>query len=278
MSTDEIAPIAIERMGIEALIPYSNNARTHSDQQVAEIAASIKEFGFCNPVLIDPSNGIVAGHGRLLAARKLTDAGVTIKGPDGKPLDKGVVPCIRLGHLTDAQRRAYILADNKIALNSGWDEDLLRLEIGRLAEEGVEAGLAGFSDDDLKELKIGGAGGDGDETYTRKIEAPIYTPQGDKPDIKDLFNDEVTAKLISEIDGADVPDDVKAFLRRAAERHTVFNFRLIADFYAHSDEKVQGLMERSALVIIDFDQAIENGFVQMSKGMLALVESEAEGA
>ncbi len=101
----------IEKVAIENLIPYARNSRTHSDEQVAQIAASIKEFGFNNPVLIDESGSIIAGHGRILAARKL---------------GLSEAPCIRLSHLSETQRRAYVIADNKLAMNSRWDEDLLR--------------------------------------------------------------------------------------------------------------------------------------------------------
>lgn len=114
---------------VETLVPYVNNARTHSDAQVAQIAASIREFGFTNPVLVDGENGVIAGHGRLLAARKL---GMT------------TVPVIELSHLSPAQRRAYILADNRLALSAGWDEDLLRLELGALRDDGFDLGLTGF--------------------------------------------------------------------------------------------------------------------------------------
>ena len=102
---------------VSDLIPYARNARTHSDEQVARIAASIKEFGWTNPILIDCESGIIAGHGRVLAARKLG-------------LEK--VPTIELSGMTDAQKRAYILADNKLALDAGWDEELLRLEFEEL--------------------------------------------------------------------------------------------------------------------------------------------------
>jgi ParB-like chromosome segregation protein Spo0J len=111
------------------LIPYVNNARTHSEQQVLQIAASIKEFGFTNPVLVDGENGIIAGHGRVLAAKKLG-------------LDK--VPTIELKHLTKTQKKAYILADNRLALNSGWNNDLLALELGELKLEGFNLELIGF--------------------------------------------------------------------------------------------------------------------------------------
>lgn len=129
----------IEQVDIEKLIPYVNNARVHSDEQVLQIAASIKEFGFNNPVLIDKGNGIVAGHGRVMAAKKL---GIT------------VIPCIRLDHLTDAQRKAYIIADNKIALNSTWDKDLLMLEIDTLKELNVDLDLLGFDESELQTATI----------------------------------------------------------------------------------------------------------------------------
>lgn len=126
----------LEQVAIEALIPYARNARKHSDEQVAQIAASIREFGFNAPVLVDADNGIIAGHGRVLAARKL---GLT------------EVPCVRLSHLSDTQRRAYVLADNKLALNAEWDEEMLGLELSDLREVDFNLGLTGF---DIQSEKI----------------------------------------------------------------------------------------------------------------------------
>ena len=119
------------------LIPYVNNARTHSDAQVLQIAASIKEFGFNSPVLVDGENGIIAGHGRVMAAKKLN-------------LDE--VPTIELKHLTKTQKKAYILADNRLALNSGWDNDLLALELGELSDDGFDLDLLGFDVDELNKF------------------------------------------------------------------------------------------------------------------------------
>jgi len=127
----------LERIALDRMIPYARNSRTHSEEQVAQIAASIREFGFTNPVLVDAADGIIAGHGRVLAARKL-----------GLP----AVPCIRLGHLTPAQKRAYVIADNKLALNAGWDEDMLRVEFGELQDEGFDLALLGFDADELAAL------------------------------------------------------------------------------------------------------------------------------
>lgn len=128
----------------DSLVPYARNARTHSPEQVGQIAASIKEFGFCNPVLIDAEGGIIAGHGRVLAAQKLGRADV---------------PTITLGHLTETQRRAYILADNKLALNAGWDEEMLKIELEGLKTEGFDLALTGFDSHEV---------------------APISRPAGDK--------------------------------------------------------------------------------------------------
>lgn len=122
---------------VSELIPYARNARTHSDEQVARIAASIKEFGWTNPILIDGENGIIAGHGRVLAARKLG-------------LEK--VPTIELSGLTEAQKRAYILADNRLALDAGWDEEMLKLEFAELEKEGFELSKTGFSDEEINEM------------------------------------------------------------------------------------------------------------------------------
>jgi len=119
---------------VSDLIPYARNSRTHSDAQVAKLAASIKEFGFLNPVIVDGENGIIAGHGRILAAQKL---------------GLEAVPTIEAGHLSEAQRRAYVIADNRLALDAGWDDELLRIELGDLDAEGFDLSLTGF---DLGEL------------------------------------------------------------------------------------------------------------------------------
>jgi DNA modification methylase len=140
------------------LIPYARNPRTHTDVQVAQIAASIREFGWTNPVLVDGENGIIAGHGRVLAARKL---------------GLGRVPVIELAHMSEAQKRAYVLADNQLALNAGWDEALLRLELADLSELGFDLGLIGFADGELERLLAG----DGRTGLTEDDDAPALPEQ-----------------------------------------------------------------------------------------------------
>ena len=127
----------IEQLPTADLIPYARNTRTHSPEQVAQIAGSIREFGFTNPILIDSENGIIAGHGRVMAASKLGLA---------------KVPCIRLAHLTETQKRAYIIADNKLALNAGWDEEMLGLELSDLREVDFDLGLMGFDGGEIETL------------------------------------------------------------------------------------------------------------------------------
>lgn len=128
---------AIEYVGLDKLTPYARNSRTHSSEQVKQIAASIREFGFTNPVLIDDEGTIIAGHGRVLAAQHL-------QLPE--------VPCIRLGYLTETQRRAYVIADNKLALNADWDVDLLQLTIKELSDEQYDIALLGFNASELAQV------------------------------------------------------------------------------------------------------------------------------
>lgn len=146
----------IEHIAVERLIPYARNSRTHDDAQVAQIAASIREFGFTNPVLIDADDGIIAGHGRVLAARKLA-------------MDE--IPCIRLAHLSEAQKRAYVIADNKLALNAGWDEEMLGAEFGELANLGFDLSLTGFTQEEI------------DALTPQEIE-PGKTGEGAAPDVQ----------------------------------------------------------------------------------------------
>ncbi|CAJ7420042.1 DNA methylase N-4/N-6 domain-containing protein [Burkholderia pseudomallei] len=130
--------LSVEYRPVELLIPYARNARVHSDAQIAQIAASLREFGWTSPVLVDGENGIIAGHGRVLAARKL---------------DMSEVPVIELAHLSEAQRRAYVIADNRLALDAGWDKELLALEIADLDAMGFNVDLIGFTDKELMAYK-----------------------------------------------------------------------------------------------------------------------------
>ena len=129
--------IEVKYRKVEDLIPYVNNSRKHSDEQVAQIASSIKEFGWTNPILIDGTNSIIAGHGRLMAARKLK---------------MEEVPTIELSHLTDTQRKALVIADNKLALNADWDTTLLTIELDELLKDGFALDILGFNEQEIKTI------------------------------------------------------------------------------------------------------------------------------
>ena len=159
--------LAVEHWHIDRLIPFLRNARTHSPEQIAQIAASIAEFGWTNPILVGPDHVVIAGHARLLAARKL---------------GMSEVPVIVLGHLSEAQRRALVIADNQLALNAGWDEEMLRTELQALEKEGLDLELMGFSDEELSELLRDPdevVSGNTDEDAAPELQETIISAAGD---------------------------------------------------------------------------------------------------
>jgi hypothetical protein len=235
--------LTIKYLATGLLIPYANNSRTHTAQQIRQVSASIQEFGFTNPVLIDEDNGIIAGHGRVLAAELIG-------------LEK--VPTITLKGLSEAQRRAYVIADNQIALNAGWNKDNLRLEIMDLKKLDFNIKVIGFEISEIKSLFD-------EDKYSEKVEAPIYEPSEKKPDFNELYDSDKCFRLIKNIEESNISDNDKFFLTMAAYRHVSFNFENIANYYAHANKRIQGLMEESALVIIDYNKAIENGYVTFSQ-------------
>lgn len=157
----------VEYRKVEALIPYARNPRTHSDAQITKIAASIVEYGWTNPVLVDGDNGIIAGHGRLAAARKLG-------------LDQ--VPVIELAHLTTAQKRALVIADNRLALDAGWDEEMLALELAELSEAGFELALTGFENIEIDALLADAPSTEGEPAAQDGANADELDTTDDVPD------------------------------------------------------------------------------------------------
>lgn len=154
----------MQLISIAQLIPYQNNARTHSKEQINKLRASIREFGFVNPVIIDREYNVIAGHGRIAAAR---EEGIT------------EVPCVFVDHLTEAQKKAYILADNRMALDAGWDEDLLRVELEALEEMGYDLGLTGFDDKELAALFPAEEAKEDDFDVDAELQKPTFTKTGD---------------------------------------------------------------------------------------------------
>jgi hypothetical protein len=256
----------IELWPLDRLKPYSRNARTHSPEQVAQIAASIVEFGFTNPILVDSNDGIIAGHGRLTAAQ---DLGLK------------TVPVVVLDHLSERQRKAYVIADNQLALNAGWDTDLLQAEVMALSLADFNLDLLGFDDDIIADLidpegiDSNNENGSIDENpYTSKTDIPPYEITGPKPELASIYDDAKTIKLIKEIDASNLTEDEKHLLRAAAYRHVVFNFQSIAEYYAHSNAQVQKLMEDSAMVIVDIGKAIQEGWAKLSNELDSAYEQD----
>ena len=151
----------------DKLIPYVNNARTHSPEQIKKLRSSLREFGFVNPVIIDREYNVIAGHGRLMAAK---EEGIT------------EVPCVYVDHLTDAQKKAYILADNRMALDAGWDEELLAVEMQELQDLGYDLSMTGFDEKELADLFSDGTGSDAkddDFDLTAALEKAAFVERGD---------------------------------------------------------------------------------------------------
>jgi hypothetical protein len=234
-----------EKRKIKELVPYVSNPRQITDKQAKDLKESLDRFGVADPLVINTDNTIIGGHQR----KKILE---TLMGVDP---DYEIDVRVPERELSIDESRELNIRLNK---NMGeWDFEVLanNFDVDDLLEWGF----------DDTELDINLFPVEDEEKYTRNIEAPIYEPKGSKPPIKELYDDTKTNELISEIDNSDLPDDIKSFLRHAARRHTVFNYKKIADYYAHSNEAVQRLMENSALVIIDFDRAIELGYVKLSE-------------
>src|SRR5574344_2433975 len=151
---------------INKLIPYANNARTHSPAQINKLRASLREFGFINPIIIDRDYGVIAGHGRILAAKE-----------EGIP----EVPCVCADHLTEAQKKAYIIADNRMAMDAGWDEELLRVEIESLQGADFDIALTGFDEKDIAELFAGNDGDTQEDNFDvdGELKKPPVSKDGD---------------------------------------------------------------------------------------------------
>ena len=206
------------------------------------------------------SGFIVAGHGRLLAAEKL--------GLEQVPVDLQDFD-------NEADELAHLVADNRIAELAEIDRSSLADIIDRLDTGDFDLEFTGFDVPDIEELMTAAHPGEsnGDE-YTQKIKAPNYEITGEKPELADLVDTSKADLLKSKIKTEDMPDDVRVFMEHAANRHNVFNYEKVAEFYAHANKELQEVMEESALVIIDFGKAIENGYVKMSEEVAALYGEE----
>jgi hypothetical protein len=225
------------------LVEWAKNPRQLSTKDGKQLEKGMAKFGLADPLIVNADGkSLIGGHQRrrILLAKHGPDIQVDVRVPS-RSLDE-----------KELEELAIRLNRNI----GSWDMDLLAngFDIDTLLEWG-------FDNEELDpDLFI-----ENDNNYSRNIEAPIYTPKGEKPAIKDLYDDRRANELIAEIDTTDLPEDEKEFLRIAARRHTVLNYKQIAEYYAHSDKNIQILMENSALVIIDFGRAIELGYVKLSE-------------
>lgn len=231
--------------------PYENNPR-FNDDAVDAVAASIQEFGFKVPIVLDSEGVIVAGHTRWKAALKLQ-------------LEE--VPCVVADDLTPEQIKAFRLADNKVAELAYRNEEALAKELEGIADIDMSAFGFGEEESDLgDELE--------DNTYTASVNVPQYEITGKKPTIAEMLDTEKADELIAKIQASSVSEEEKSFLIRAAHRHNVFNYGNVAEYYAHASPEMQALMEASALVIIDVGNAIANGYATLMGEVLDAMEGD----
>ena len=243
----------IEKIKVDEIIPYADNAKLHPERQIEQIRSSILEFGFNDPIAIDENNVVIEGNGRLMAI---------------KDLGFKEVDCIRIEGLTEDQKRAYILVHNQLTMNTGFDIDILNRELEKI--KGIDMKQFDFElnidfDTDIDTW-------DGTK-YTQKVDVPQYEPTGERPDIWELVDTAKADSFLEEINESKVSPEEKDFLIKATRRLYEFNYRKIAEYYAQATPEMQELMEHLALVIIDFDNAIAYGYAQLSA---ALEEMRAE--
>lgn len=251
----------LRRVPAKDLAPNPRNWRTHPVQQRDALKGVLAEIGWAGAAL----------------ARELEDG--TLQLIDGhlraETVPDGDIPVLILD-VTEEEANLLLATYDPLTGMAEADSEILgKLLAGLSAEhEAIVTMLSGLAEDNGIDLFSDGAVVD-DDRYTSKIAIPVYEPKGDKPPLSDLIDRSKTERLIANINTANIPEDVKIFLRLAAERHTAFHFGRIAEFYCHASQELQELMEQSGLVIIDFDKAIENGFVHLTDRLGKLADLEA---
>lgn len=241
-----------EMRRLEDIHPNPRNPNQHPDEQIELLAAIIKGQGWRQPITVSTrSELVVRGHARLEAAQLLQLPAAPVELQD---------------YDSDELEWADLVADNRIAELAEINRSMLKDVLQEIDTGAISMDLTGFQAADLELLMT--AAQPAEFPYSKNIEAPIYEPQAEEPpEVEALFDASKTDQLVEEIRAAGLRPDVEAFLTAAAARHTIFNFRNIADFYAHAEPHIQRLMESSALVIIDFHQAIEKGFVKLTEAI-----------
>ena len=265
-------------MDPNSLREWSKNPKQHDTANVQTLARSLRRFGFVAPVVVWGSQKqIVAGHGRCRAALLILKAdpgaylAIDAPGP-------GLIPVRVVEFASASEADMYAIQDNRSTESNPMDPAAIAEILRELDAEGEEIEIPAYSDEEIASM-LGGEAEEkgGDDRYTNKIKIPIYEPHlPAPPPVSSLYDASKSLELRAEIDAANLPPNVAAFLRVAADRHTSFHFKNIAEFYAHASPEVQRLFERSALVIIDFDAAIENGFVKLTDRLTELAGIEVE--
>ena len=233
----------IEYISIEDIKPYNDNAKVHKVKQVKQVADSIKRFGFAQPLVVDKNNELIIGHCRLEASKEL---GYT------------EVPVLKMEELSEKEVKALRLADNKLN-ESEWDMALVLPELKALDTDLLR--LTGFREDLVLNPD--------EERYTKKIVPPVYEPSSQKPLLSELYQNLQETELLEKIKNTPMEQEEAEFLREAVHRLTRFDYKKIADYYANTEnEGLKGIMEDLALVIIDYDKAIELGYIKLSNDLL----------
>lgn len=255
----------IVKLHLSEIIPYENNPR-HNDEAVDKVANSIREFGYVTKIAVDEDNVIISGHTRRKALLKLH--------PD-EDIEIEVVKV----HDTPERIKALRIADNKVGELATWDDELLEKEIAEIMD--LDMSEFGFSDeylDNIVERENTGSNLDSEQEseeetiYTTAINTPQYIPRGIEAPLESLVDSSKTDTLLKEINESDIPEEIKAFLRLGAYRFLKFDYTMIAEYYATAPAEVQDLFEREALVIIDYDNALKEGFVKTSKTLTEILK------
>lgn len=245
----------MQEVSLDLIKPYERNAKIHGEDQIQMLMNSIKEFGFLSPCLVERDTyNLIAGHGRVEAAKRL---------------GMREVPCVFVDDITEEQRRAYIIADNRLTELGEWDMDIVQSELKALDDLDFDVSVTGFDFD----LNID-SGSFEEPKYTSVVDIPQYQPSEEPVELWECIDEERYREMLEEIDGSSLPEDEKEFLRLAASRHIVFSYKKIADYYARASKRMQELMERSALVIIDVEDAIKWGFAHLSSYLDEIEERE----
>ena len=244
----------LETVAIESLSLDPQNARKHSNRNLDAIKASLSKFGQRKPIVVH-NNVVIAGNGTLEAARSIGWKEIAIsRCPDDWDSDTA---------------KAYALADNRSSELGEWGEDILAAQLAELDEKGWDTTELGFTSKEFEDIQKGE-----ENPYTKTVNLPQYDIVGDKPAVSDLYDYEKVSQLIAEIQSANLPWEIEKFLIIAANRHTVFNYSKIAEYYAHMDPEIQELMEKSALVIIDLDDAMKYGYATFVETVTELRDQE----